>query len=61
LIDLDAFNLLDGNKFMDCAFAANAHFLVSDDRSFRVLKNLSFPKVEVMTLEEFAKMLSGLS
>jgi len=52
---------LDDNKFMDCAFASNAHFLVSDDKAFRVLKNLDFPKIEVLTLEEFSKMLAEVS
>lgn len=48
---------LDDNKFMDCAFASNAHYLVSDDKAFRVLKNLDFPKLEVVNLDEFSKML----
>lgn len=49
---------LDDNKFMDCAFASNAHYLVSDDKAFRVLKNIDFPKIEVLTLDEFSKMLT---
>lgn len=49
---------LDDNKFMDCAFASNAHYLVSDDKAFRVLKNLDFPKIEVLTLDEFSKLLA---
>lgn len=52
---------LDDNKFMDCAFASNAHFLVSDDKAFRVLKNLDFPKIGVLTLEEFSRMLAEVS
>lgn len=49
---------LDDNKFMDCAFASNAHYLVSDDKAFRVLKNLDFPKIEVVNLDEFSRMLA---
>lgn len=30
---------MDDNKFLDCAFASNAHYLVSDDKDFRALKN----------------------
>lgn len=52
---------LDDNKFMDCVFASNAHYLVSDDKAFRVLKNLDFPKIEVLTLEEFSKILAEVS
>jgi len=50
------FNLIpdpDDNKFLDCAFAANAHFLVSDDKIFRVLSDLEFPKIKVTNLEKF--------
>jgi putative PIN family toxin of toxin-antitoxin system len=49
---------LDDNKFLDCAFASNAHYLVSDDKDFRVLKNLGFPKIEWVTLDEFCKALA---
>lgn len=44
---------LDDNKFVDCAFASNAHFIVSDDKGFATLDNLTFPKIVRMRLEEF--------
>lgn len=43
----------DDDKFVDCAIAARAKFLVSDDRHFRILAEIDFPKVEVITLDEF--------
>jgi predicted nucleic acid-binding protein len=43
----------DDNKFVDCAIAANAKFIVSEDQHFRVLKQIPYPKVEVRTIEEF--------
>ena len=43
----------DDNKFSDCAFAANAHFLVTNDRHFQVLKNIDFPIITTITLEDF--------
>lgn len=43
----------DDNKFVDCAVAAGAKFIVSEDRHFRVLRNIAYPKVEVRTIEEF--------
>jgi len=43
----------DDNKFVDCAFAANADYLVSEDSHFDVLKNTSFPKLNLVTLDEF--------
>lgn len=43
----------DDNKFVDCAFAANADYLVSEDSHFDVLRNISFPKLNLVTLDEF--------
>jgi len=48
---------LDDNKFADCAFAANAHILVTNDRDFNVLKNIEFPSINIMRLEEFMEFL----
>lgn len=45
----------DDNKFVDCAFAANADFLVSEDSHFNVLRKMSFPKLNLVTLDEFMK------
>ena len=44
----------DDNKFVDCAIAANAKCIVTEDKHFRVLKNIPFPKVEVLGREEFS-------
>ncbi len=40
----------DDNKFSDCAFAANVHYLVTDDKHFHVLKSIPFPAINVITL-----------
>ena len=42
----------DDNKFVDCAVAANAKFLVTHDRHFQVLKDIDFPRIEIITLNE---------
>ncbi len=47
----------DDNKFVDCAFAANASFIVSDDRHFDVLAKIDFPKISVMKLQQFLTLL----
>ena len=47
----------DDNKFVDCAFAANAHYLVTDDKHFNALKAVPFPSINVMTLDEFKELL----
>jgi putative PIN family toxin of toxin-antitoxin system len=43
----------DDNKFIDCAFASNCDFLVTNDKHFNVLKGIDFPKINVVSLEEF--------
>jgi uncharacterized protein len=48
---------IDDNKFVDCAFAANAHYLVSNDRHFNVLNQINFPNINVITLEKFVELL----
>ena len=47
----------DDNKFVDCAFAANAAFIVSNDHHFDVLESIEFPKIMVLRLQQFAAML----
>ena len=43
----------DDNKFVDCAFAAGADYLVSEDSHFNVLNKISFPQLNLVTLDEF--------
>ena len=38
----------DDNKFVDCAIAAGADYLVSNDAHFLVLSTVSFPKLSVI-------------
>ena len=47
----------DDNKFVDCAIAANARYVVTNDHHFDVLKGLNYPPVDVINLEEFMKLL----
>lgn len=50
----------DDNKFVDCAFAANATYIVSDDSHFDILKGIKFPEIMVLTLREFLEELKQL-
>lgn len=45
----------DDNKFVDCAFAAGADYLVSEDSHFSVLRSTPFPLLNLVTLDEFLK------
>lgn len=49
---------IDDNKFSDCAFAGNVHFLVTDDKHFNVLKSIPFPAINIISIEEFKKLLT---
>ena len=49
----------DDNKFVDCAIAANARFIVSEDAHFKNLKDIPFPYVEVIRLKEFMDLLQS--
>ena len=47
----------DDDKFVDCAFAANAAYIVSDDKHFNILESVMFPKIFVLRLREFMEIL----
>lgn len=50
----------DDNKFVDCAaIAANADFIVTDDKHSKVLKDIPFPKVNIISKQAFLEMLEG--
>lgn len=44
---------VDDNKFVDCAFAANADFIITHDAHFNVLKNIPFPRIPLLTIHQF--------
>lgn len=46
----------DDNKFSDCAFAGNVHFLVTDDKHFNILKEIEFPRIEVIMANDFLNL-----
>lgn len=47
----------DDNKFVDCAIAGNADYLVSNDKHFNCLKNIEFPKLSLLNINEFMALL----
>lgn len=46
----------DDNKFVDCAFAANADYIVTSDHHFDVLQNIEFPKIQIIKPEAFIEL-----
>ena len=55
LIDTDP----DDNKFVDCAVAADAEYIVTNDSHFNVLKHIDWPKLIVIAIKEFAQQLDN--
>ena len=50
----------DDNKFVDCALHAGTDFIVTNDKHYNVLKNTPFPKVNIIGIEEFKKIISTI-
>ena len=47
----------DDNKFVDCAVASDAEYIVTNDKHFNPLKEIPWPKVEIIKITEFIKQL----
>jgi putative PIN family toxin of toxin-antitoxin system len=47
----------DDNKFVDCAIASDAEYIVTNDKHFNPLKDIPWPKVEIIKITEFIKQL----
>lgn len=52
-------NDYDDNKFVDCAIAANAKFVVTNDKHFNELKTINFPSIQVTNADDFLKDLQN--
>ncbi len=50
-------NDADDNKFVDCAIACGADYIVTHDKHFRVLKDIPFPKVNCLSIDELKEIL----
>ncbi len=55
LITLDP----DDDKFVDCAFKCNAHFIVTQDHHYDVLRDVEFPVIDVISIDEFLEILNN--
>ena len=53
MIEADA----DDNKFVDCAIAANAKYVVTDDNHFDILKRIDFPKVDIISIDDIIHLI----
>ncbi|WP_299513986.1 putative toxin-antitoxin system toxin component, PIN family [Mucilaginibacter sp.] len=53
LIDKDP----DDNKYVDAAIVGTADFIVSNDQHFKILKSVDFPRVNVISIDEFLNLI----
>jgi predicted nucleic acid-binding protein len=44
---------------VDCAIAGRADYIVTIDKHFNTLKQIDFPKVNVISIDEFIKILKN--
>jgi len=47
----------DDNKFADCAIASASDYLVTEDKHFNILRQIEFPKVNVVDINSFLQLL----
>lgn len=48
----------DDNKFFDVAVASDADFLVTNDKHFDSVKKINFPKIVVISADDFLNVLN---
>lgn len=48
----------DDNKFVDCAICGRAELLVSNDKHFNILKDIGFPYVRVLRIQDLVQILN---
>jgi len=47
----------DDNKFVDTALNAGADCIVTNDKHFNILKEMDFPKINVVDIDTFRKII----
>ena len=47
----------DDNKFVDCAVAVDAEYIVTNDTHFNILKHIDWPRLTIIDIKEFTNQL----
>jgi putative PIN family toxin of toxin-antitoxin system len=50
----------DDNKFVDLAICSNSDFIVTQDNHYNILRDIKFPQVQTLNIEEFIDTISKL-
>jgi len=48
---------LDDNKYVDAYVCSNADYIITNDHHFKILKQIEFPKVNVLTIDQFLSII----
>ena len=51
---------LDDNKFVDTAISADTDYIITSDKHYKILKQIPFPQVKVINLDDFMEILKAL-
>ena len=46
----------DDNKYCDCSVAGNADYIITEDGHFDVLKTITFPSLQTLSINDFAAL-----
>lgn len=49
----------EDNKFVDAAISGGADFIVTNDQHFSILKSVDFPKVNVISVDDFLDLIQN--
>ncbi len=50
----------DDNKYTDCVIAGKADYLATEDSHFDVLRNITFPEISVINIDELLALVNRL-
>jgi uncharacterized protein len=50
----------DDDKFVDCAVAGRADYIVTNDAHFNILKTIPFPPLTVLSIDTFLEIVQNL-
>lgn len=48
----------DDNKYVDCAIAGKASYLITEDQHFNILNRISFPKINILSIDNFIELIN---
>ena len=51
---------VDDDKFIDYYIAANAEYLITNDKGFKIVQSIPFPKINIISIQEFEGIIASL-